>query len=162
MHTQEMPSTAREALLDDIYALECEAFPPDEAATREKFLMRITHAPELFLVAFDAAGRVFGFVNGTAVAGAIGLTHDTMSTHDAAGDLVCIHGVAVAAAHRRRGWGARLVRYYVQAVARRQFALLCKAEKAKFYREDCGFTDDRGPSAVVHGRDTWLELRRSK
>ncbi len=158
---QELPVAMREPLLDEIYALECAAFPPDEAATREKLLLRISQAPELFLVAF-ADGHVFGFVNGTAVDSARGLTHDSMSSHDAAGDLVCIHGVVVAAAQRRRGWGAKLVRYYVDAVARREFALLCKSDRAKFYRQDCGFVDDRGPSAVVHGQDTWLELRRTK
>lgn len=149
----------REQVLDRVFELEAASFPPDEAATRAKLALRIAQAPELFLIA-RVNGTVVAFVNGTAAPSAEGLTHDTMDRHDPLGDLVCIHGVVVDASLRRRGWGARLLRYYVRTVVRSRFALLCKLGLVPFY-ESCGFVNS-GPSTVVHGADQWFDLHLTR
>jgi 2'-5' RNA ligase len=128
----DLPVASREGLIDDIYELERQSFPADEAASREKIAMRVKNAPELFLIG-RRKGKLFGFVNGTAVSSAIGLTHDTMSTHDPNGDLVCVHSVVTHHTMRHRGYGGALVRYYCAAVARRHFALLCKQDLVSIF-----------------------------
>lgn len=110
-------------MLDRIHELEAASYPEDEAATYDKLKFRIENASNVFLVALSAEGdgepKVVGFVCGTQTR-ASKLTHESMSTHDADGALLCIHSgeqrpwavgalslwVARAQA-RRRGAGAR-------------------------------------------------------
>ena len=84
----------RPPCLDDLpalLALETASYPPDEAATREKLAMRIEDAADVFMVAMRPAdSAIVGFVCGTCTAAA-GLTHESMSTHDPEGQLLCVH-----------------------------------------------------------------------
>ena len=77
--------------LPALLALETASYPPDEAATREKLAMRIEDAADVFMVAMRPAdSAIVGFVCGTCTAAA-GLTHESMSTHDPEGQLLCVH-----------------------------------------------------------------------
>ncbi|KAI8472845.1 MAG: acyl-CoA N-acyltransferase [Monoraphidium minutum] len=174
--------------LDEIYAIEAASYPEDEAATREKLEYRIRNAPEVFLVCIssggdasgssggggDAAGgangagraaaqdEIVGYACGTC-SGAAALTHESMSTHQPGGRLLCIHSVAIAAPHRRRGVASRLLAAYVQYAAAgapglEEARLLCKEDLVPLYAR-AGFSL-LGPSPVVHGRDQWMEMAR--
>ncbi|KAG2454440.1 hypothetical protein HYH02_001459 [Chlamydomonas schloesseri] len=150
--------------LDRIHALEEASYPADEAATYEKLKFRIENASNVFLVALSApegAGepQVVGFVCGTQTR-APKLTHESMSTHDADGSLLCIHSVVVDPALRRRGLATRMLRAYTPYVCATTphltgIRLLSKQDLVPLY-EAAGFKV-LGPSDVVHGADVWYE-----
>jgi len=140
--------------------LELTSYPADEAATPEKLAQRAEHAGEYFLGLFGPKEELVGFVCGTTTAGD-SLTEETMSTHDAAGTLLCIHSVVVAERYRRCGVAVAMLKTYMTAVAQtgtaRAAALIAKKHLVPLY-EKSGF-DLVGPSEVVHGADPWYELR---
>ncbi|PNW70672.1 hypothetical protein CHLRE_17g729750v5 [Chlamydomonas reinhardtii] len=150
-------------MLDRIHELEAASYPEDEAATYDKLKFRIENASNVFLVALSAEGdgepKVVGFVCGTQTR-ASKLTHESMSTHDADGALLCIHSVVVDAALRRRGLATRMLRAYTAYVAATSpdltgIRLLTKQNLIPLY-EGAGFTL-LGPSDVEHGADLWYE-----
>lgn len=124
-------------------------------------------APGQFLAAVHAsasgaggADALVGYVCGT-LAAAPPLTHASMSAHDPAGSLLCIHSVCVAAPERRRGLASRLLRAYLpfaQAMTPNmtEVRLLCKPPLVPLYAA-AGF-GVVGPSAVVHGAEPWTEM----
>lgn len=144
--------------LDRIYALEAASYPEDEAATYEKLQYRIEHASGVFLVALqlqaasavtqpndavtstgdngssaaDRQEHLAGFVCGT-LTSAGKLTHESMSTHDPDGTLLCIHSVVVESSQRRKGLATRMLKAYLQFVqgstpALQGVRLLCKED----------------------------------
>ncbi len=77
-------------------------------------------------------------------------------------DLLAIHSVCVDAAHRRRGVASRLLRAYLSYVqgitpGLREVRLICKEKLIPLYA-GAGFKMV-GPSDVVHGKDSWFEMR---
>jgi predicted N-acetyltransferase YhbS len=150
--------------LPEIIALEKSSYPADEAASTEALRFRAANASELFRVVRGENNTVIGFVCSTAVAaGATTLSHDSMSTHNPAGTVVCIHSVVVADGHRRAGVGSAIVRMYVEELkstcAYERVLLLSKEHLVGFYERSGGFVNV-GPSAINHGKDTWFELRK--
>eukprot|EP00850_Spirogloea_muscicola_P006594 SM000031S11603 [mRNA] locus=s31:609614:610837:+ [translate_table: standard] len=137
-------------------------YPKDEAASSGTLRYRINNAPEYFLVG-ELGGVVAGFVCGTLAAGDR-LDHECMRRHDPAGGTLCMYSVCVAPAFQRRGIGQRIVKGYVAAVRACQLQvhtirLICKEVLVPFY-ERAGFTVV-GASAVVHGKDPWIECMLS-
>ncbi len=98
--------------LDACFALESSSYPADEAATRSKLEMRIRSAPNVFLLAMQQE-RIVGFTCGTGTTSAK-LTHESMSTHEPEGQLLCIHSVVVAEGLRRKGIATRMLRAYLR------------------------------------------------
>jgi ribosomal protein S18 acetylase RimI-like enzyme len=155
----------RPATPDDLpalAALEAASYPPDEAASQERFAERLEAAPECFWLA-EEDGALVGFVCGTRAAEAT-LTHASMAAHAPAGPSLCIHSVVVAAARRRAGLGTRLVEGYLGRTADlpglERWLLICKEHLIGFYAAN-GF-ERVGPSTVVHGQDPWFEMRRER
>ena len=145
-----------------LFALEEASYPSDEAATLAGIVKRIDEAGDFFLVA-EVDGEIAGFVNGTLTTSSE-LTHDTMSTHEPTGSLLCVHSVVVAPELRRKGLALSMLGRYLDGLkgsgpgARvREIRLLCKEVLRPLY-EKAGF-ELVGPSKVVHGKDQWLEMK---
>jgi len=144
------------------FELEVAGYPADEAASLEGLTFRQAKAGEFFMVA-EEESAVRGFVCGTLSAGST-LEHDTMSDHVPEGRLLCIHSVCVEEAWRRRKLGSRLLSAYLRFVAGvaphvEEVRLICKEHLVSFY-EAGGFAVV-GPSPVVHGADSWIEMVQS-
>ncbi|EFN57722.1 hypothetical protein CHLNCDRAFT_51000 [Chlorella variabilis] len=135
-------------------------YPPDEAASRERLLYRLENAADQFLVAVKD-DQIVGFICGT-LTKADRLTEDSMGQHEPDGGLLAIHSVAVDAAHRRQRVATRLLQAYKAYVCSSTpclttLRLICKEPLLSLYK-NCGF-QMVGPSAVVHGKDPWFEMR---
>lgn len=125
--------------VDAISQLESASYPSDEAATPEKLSYRAEHAKDFFLVAIDGSSdhdpqrpqhSVIGFVCSTLTA-SLSLTHESMSTHDPDGKVLCIHSVVIEASRRRQNIGSRLMTAYINFVKAtsphvEEIRLLCK------------------------------------
>mmetsp|Transcript_2552 Transcript_2552/g.5685 ORF Transcript_2552/g.5685 Transcript_2552/m.5685 type:complete len:184 (-) Transcript_2552:144-695(-) len=150
--------------LDRVHSLEATSYPVDEAATYEKLKFRIESACNVFLLAIDSGSdQIIGFTCGTCTS-APTLTHESMSTHDPDGKLLCIHSVVVAHEHRRKGLASRMLKAYIAYVQGTtpdlaEIRLISKEQLVKLY-QGVGFKLI-GPSDVVHGADKWFELAYS-
>ena len=150
---------------DRVFALEEQSYPADEAATREGIEKRMKEAGRFFLLA-TLSNEVVGVVNGTLTASS-SLTHETMSTHDPNGTLLCVHSVVVSPAHRRKGLALAMLATYLARLRDenakdsektvKEVRLLCK-ENLKALYQKAGF-DLVGISSVVHGKDQWFEMK---
>ncbi|KAJ0399451.1 hypothetical protein ATCC90586_003796 [Pythium insidiosum] len=145
-----------------VIAMEAASYPADEAADAAKIRFRLQQAPAFFRVARLRGddGALVGFVNGT-LSTEQTLTEHAMSTHDARGELLCIHSVVIDSAHRRRGLATKMLTAYVQYVVHecpqvRRIALIAKTPLVAFYVQ-CGFRVTR-LSPVCHGQDPWFEF----
>lgn len=145
------------AELDAIAALERSSYASDEAASAAALAHRLAVAPELFVGAYEAKSQaLLGFVCGTRSPRQ--LTEESMSGHDPDGPLVCIHSVVVRADARRQGVATTLVREYLRRLpANTTVALIARAHHVPLYM-GIGFAS-RGPSPVVHGAGTWMEMQ---
>ena len=66
--------------LERAYAIESAGYPEDEAATKEKLLLRIRDAPQYFYGAFEGS-QLLGFVCGT-LSTQEQLTEEAMCAHE--------------------------------------------------------------------------------
>ncbi|KAL9645272.1 hypothetical protein ABK040_002472 [Willaertia magna] len=149
-------------LLDDIYQLEKESYPEDEAATFDKLKFRIENANDLFKIYVNPTttnNELIGFVCSTRTNQSI-LTHDTMSTHQPNGKTICIHSVVIKDKYRRNGIGSEMLKKYLNYLSEnfkgQYCVLLSKEYLIKFY-ENVGFKT-KGLSSVSHGKEQWYEL----
>ena len=143
--------------------IETASFPEDEAASPDQLAYRQAHAGSYFRVAKHAnAGteeeELIGFICGTLCRT---MTEESMRHHDPQGQLLAIHGVVVAAAHRRQGVASAMLRDYIATIQRehptlQKMVLLSKAHLLSFY-VNCGFKVLR-PSPIVHGSEQWFDL----
>lgn len=94
---------ARPQDMDRVYEIELESFPPEEAATKEKYVWRQNRYPELFLVAEDGRGRVCGCI--CMISTSAALIDDTVFEMDPIPDgrTCAILTVMTEAAARRQG-----------------------------------------------------------
>ncbi|KAF0729419.1 hypothetical protein Ae201684_012920 [Aphanomyces euteiches] len=149
----------KESDADEVHRIEAASYPSDEAASLSQIQLRLREAHVFFLGAFRE-GALVGFVNGT-LSPHRELAEETMSSHNPNGRFLCIHSVAVDAAHRRQGLATAILKHYVEYILTDQpqveaILLLAKPYLAQFYIS-CGFHVTR-LSPVVHGQDAWLEL----
>ncbi|RLN96307.1 hypothetical protein BBJ28_00003565 [Nothophytophthora sp. Chile5] len=152
-----------EAEICRVAAMEAASYPADEAASESGIRFRQQSAGAFFWVAYlqhEDKETLVGFVNGT-LSAQDELEEETMSQHDPAGALLCIHSVVVDPAYRRQGLAAQMLKQYVRGVCETQpqvkrMMLIAKAYLVQFY-VNCGFAVTR-LSPVIHGQDPWFEL----
>ena len=154
-------STATSSDVGRVHALERASYPEDEAATEEGIRMRIAEAGEFFVLAETESRTLAGFVNGTLTTGDA-LTHESMESHEPSGHLLCIHSVVVEEKQRRTGVGLRMLEHYLERLRSpdsrvKEVRLICKDKLKTFYTK-AGFSLI-GPSAVVHGKEQWFEMK---
>ena len=152
-----------------IAEIESNSYPPDEAASPENLRYRVENAGDYFLVGCSAgsgpvgADEIVSYVCGTLIKGET-LTHESMSTHDADGDTLCIHSVVTEGGHRRKQIGTKTLKAYMRWITTatpqvERVLLLCKRNLIGFY-EGAGLKMV-GESDVVHGKDQWYEMEQS-
>ena len=118
--------------IEQVLTLEQDSFPPDEAATFDSLMLRITEAPKFFykLVDHENSSEVIGFVNGTCIRGSV-IYHDSMTSHIQGGETLVIHSVTITERKRRSGLGIRMLSEYINSIRLstnvRRILLLSKA-----------------------------------
>jgi len=141
--------------LERAYAIESAGYPEDEAATKEKLLLRIRDAPQYFYGAFEGS-QLLGFVCGT-LSTQEQLTEEAMSVHEPDGTTLCIHSVVVDEPWRRKGLATWMLQEYLAQVGEAgasRVLLICKEHLLGFYTK-AGFAN-LGLSEIVHGQDPWF------
>ena len=145
--------------LDAVTAVEAVCFPPEEAANRDTFRVRLQQFPERFFVA-EQEDCVIGIVNGCA--SDLPLIEDRLfhkEGHEPNGCNQMIFGLAVLPEYQCRGIGAMLM-HRIISFAREQgmknVVLTCKAHKVAYY-EKFGFVN-LGVSVSNHGGAQWFEM----
>ena len=150
---------ARPQDMDRVYEIELESFPPEEAATKEKYVWRQKRYPELFLVAEDGRGRVCGCI--CMISTSAALIDDTVFEMDPIPDgrTCAILTVMTEADARRQGVAGLLLEAGIDA-ARQQnmesIVLTCKEHLVHYYSR-FGF-EKVGVSASVHGGAVWYDM----
>jgi ribosomal protein S18 acetylase RimI-like enzyme len=152
--------TVTEADLDACYHIETNAFPPAEAATREKIAKRIHLFPQGFLVA-EIDDKLVGMVNSGATnqADMTGAELKDLVGFDADGKNVAIFSVSVLPDYRGRGIATRLMQRFIadcRHMKKAKLLLLCKTELIPMY-EKFGFVDD-GESESSYAGESWHEM----
>lgn len=146
--------------LDAVTAVEQACFPPQEAATREAFALRLNTFPESFLVALDA-DRIIGIVNGCCTTEPYlgDELYEPGCPHAAGNPWQTVFGLAVLPEYQHQGVAGMLLRELI-ALSRQRgkkgLILTCKQEKIRFY-EGFGFRC-RGLSDSSHGGAVWYDM----
>jgi len=145
-------------LLDEVFRVEHESFPPDEAASRQTLETRMRLAPDYFFGAFRD-GRLVGFINGTITEGSV-LHLQDFYKHDENGKMMIIHGVVTRKEDRRKGVATEMLKKYLEILKLNKqiqvIALLSKDRLVHFYNR-FGFQQVR-VSEVRLGVDLWNEM----
>ena len=151
---------------ESLYSLECASFPPDEAATLDGMILRVTQAPECFYkwkIIDDKNNdceRVIGMINGTKTT-SNNVTHESMEMHEPKGRIAVIHSVTIDPNYRRLKHATKMLKEYIKEMRKNStidiLLLLCKQHLIAFY-QSCGFQFVK-VSDVVHGADTWFEMK---
>lgn len=154
----------RTATLDDLDAIagvEAECFPPQEAATRERFAERLKYFPSHFWLMLDGE-KLISFVEGMTT-DEHDLTDEMYShaeIHSESGKWQMIFGVCTLPEYRRKGFAGELMRRAIhdsRENGREGLVLTCKAEMSQWY-ERFGFVCE-GLSGSVHGGAVWYQMR---
>lgn len=146
--------------LDRLVVIENQGFTPEEAASKEAFIRRISKIADTFLVA-TIDEEVVGFVNGPVV-DALYITDDLFADikpNAATGGVQSILGIAVEESYRNRGIAKKLLKAIediATAQQRTAISLTCKAHLIGFY-ESCGY-ENHGESDSQHGGVHWYNL----
>lgn len=144
--------------LDRVYKLEVASYPEDEAASREKLFYRFIFAKRYFQC-FVVEDKVIGFVCGTK-ANETELTEHTMSVHEKDGRHLMVHSVVIDGEYRKKGYGLRMMREYVERQRKERellsIRLVCKQHLISFYSKS-GFRLI-GKSELEHGQDSWYDM----
>lgn len=146
--------------LDAVAAIEAAAFPPAEAASKERFRGRMeVYGSHFFLlwVGDKAVGVVDGMVTDSPT------IHDDMfedpTLHNEKGQWAAVFGLAVLPAYRRHGYAAKLMQKFISQAreqGRRGCILTCKQRLIPYY-EKFGYVN-QGVSRSVHGGATWFDM----
>ncbi|KAL7556846.1 hypothetical protein ACA910_016320 [Epithemia clementina (nom. ined.)] len=159
-------------------ALEQASYPEDEAASKTTLQYRQHQAAPYFCCAvMDSAGGtdheageiLVGYVCSTRCNS---FTGDSMTTHEATGQMLAIHSVVVPHEYRRQGVATYMLKEYIKHISNfnsqcfddegkrgspiEKIVLLAKANLLTFYCK-AGFRVVR-PSPIVHGSEQWYEL----
>lgn len=162
--------TASYTDLDSIYDIESASFPNSEAATYASLAKRLQVFPDHHWVleedmnpdtSDNIAQKILGFI-GTVVT-SYDRIQDEMFTnanlHNSKGNWLAVLSLAIAPAHRNKGFASQLLREVIQktkANGKTGITLTCKKDLVGFY-EGFGFKDVR-ISASGHGGAIWHDM----
>ncbi|WP_219336547.1 GNAT family N-acetyltransferase [Alloscardovia macacae] len=151
--------------LEQLAALEAEAFPGEEAASEQSIRERIQTFPECFWIAEaceENQTHILAAINGmcTHIPDLMDEMYEKASLHDPHGEWQMIFSVASAKDHRGEGYPSRLMNALIddaQIQKRKGIVLTCKEALIGFY-ERFGFVDE-GVSSSEHGGAVWHQMR---
>lgn len=153
------------------FEIEQASYPEDEAASKSILQYRQHFAEKYFRCAVVVEDnednhdveQIIGFISATRCRV---FTAESMSTHDATGPVLAIHSIVVEKQYRRRGIATAMLQNYIEAMYSMPFdgveriVLLAKVHLLPFYL-GAGFAV-LGISDIVHGKEPWYYLERSK
>lgn len=146
--------------LQQLLAIENAGFTPEEAATKDAFIERISLISDTFIVA-EKEGEIVGFINGP-VMNQLYITDDLfekIEKNPATGGIQSILGIAVAPTARKQGIAQQLLEEFVtrsKQADRKAISLTCKEHLIAFY-EQFGYVN-HGLSSSTHGGVAWFNL----
>ena len=152
--------TAEISDLPACHTIECQCFPPCEAAWTTSIMNRIEHFSEGFIVA-EQEGKVIGQCN-SGCTSKDDITDEKFKQligHDPEGENMVIFSLSVLPDHQAKGVGGQLLdKFIVQSrrLNKKRILLLCKEELIDFYTSR-GFVDN-GVSESDHGNAKWHEM----
>ncbi len=149
---------ARPADLDRIAEIEAESFPPEEAASREKYAWRLANYPDYFIVG-ESEEKIISVICMIPMAAAV-INDDIFEMEKVPVGTVCaVLDVMTAASCRGCGAAEQMLKEAIE-IARQQgmtsMALTCKEHLIHYYAK-FGF-EKQGLSASVHGGAVWDDM----
>lgn len=152
---------ARPQDMDRVYEIELESFPPEEAATKEKYIWRQERYPDLFLIAEDGASHICGCICMISM-GASFIDDSVFEMEKVPDGKTCaILTVMTEAAARNKGVAAQLLEAAIETASRQNMesiVLTCKDHLVHYYSR-FGF-EKAGLSQSVHGGAVWYDMVR--
>lgn len=144
--------------LDKISAIEAECFPPEEAASKEKYTWRLANYPDYFIVG-EAEREIVGVVCMIPMATPV-IDDDIFEMEKVPMGTVCaVLSVMTAAAWQKQGVAEQMLNAAVETARQldmTSMALTCKEHLIHYYAR-FGF-EKQGISASVHGGAVWYDM----
>lgn len=149
---------AQAADLDQIAEIERESFPPEEAASREKYAWRLANYPDYFILG-ESEKKIVGVICMIPMAAPV-ISDDIFEMERLPMGTVCaVLSVMTAAPNRGQGVAGQMLEAAID-IARKQgmtsMALTCKDHLIHYYSK-FGF-EKQGLSASVHGGAAWYDM----
>jgi len=147
--------------LDELFEIEQECFPKEQAASYEALKGRLLVYPDNFFLLKDG-DRIVSFINGPC-SNAKDLCDDMYVDpflHDESGTWQFLLGVDTRTAYRNHGCASRLMHECINECRRQGrsgIVLTCLENMIPFY-ERFGFANE-GISESVHGDELWYQMR---
>lgn len=139
--------------LDELHNIECLAFPPEKAASKEAFAYRLNHFPQWFFKA-ESYGQIVGLIDGSRSDKPY-ITDDLYEQDggfDYNGEHLLIYGLAVHPKFRHNNIAHSLMAHILEKAATagiRHVSLTCKESLIGFY-ESMGYSN-HGISESIKG-----------
>lgn len=153
----------KESDLDRCFDIETLSYAGDEAATKEKVLLRIQRYPEGFIV-LENKEEIVGFINSGATH-KVELSDETFKElvgHDPQGEYIVIMSVVVHPHYQGQGMANKLLNSFINTMRtldKTEIYLICQTELMNMYAKH-GFVYI-GESDSSHGGLSWHEMSLS-
>ena len=147
--------------LDELFQIEQECFPPNEAATKKDLHERLTIYPNHFLL-FLKDDKIVSFINGL-VTNKKDLSDEMFENatlHEEYGCWQMIFGLNTLPDYRGNGYAGKLIKKMIETAKKEKrsgIVLTCKKELVNYYSK-FGFVDE-GISDSKHGGEVWNQMR---
>ena len=147
--------------LNDIYRVESECFPQNEAATKKELKERLTYYPNHFWLIFKDK-KLIAFADGftTDSEDLDDEMYKDASLHDENGSWQMIFGLNTLPEYRNRGYATMLIEHIINTAEKEKrsgVVLTCKKDMISYYSK-FGFADE-GISKSKHGGESWNQMR---
>ncbi len=146
--------------LERLHGIECLAFPPEKAASKEAFEYRLKNFPKWFFKA-ELGGEIVGLIDGSRSVSPY-ITDDLYEQDggfDENGENLLIYGLAVHPHYTHNRIAHKLMEHMLSAARTagvRHVSLTCRKSLTGFY-EGMGYTN-HGLSASVKGNDVSYDM----
>lgn len=150
------PAAVRD--LPEIYRIECNSFPPAEAASLAKYAWRLEHYPEYFFVG-EVNKKTVSVV--CVIPTALSVIEDGLFEMEKmpVGKTAAILSVMTDESQRQRGYATLTLRKVIEIMREmgmESACLTCKEHLISYY-EKFGFSK-LGVSASIHGGAVWYDM----
>ncbi len=150
--------TAKEADLQRIFVIEEESFPPEEAASLEKYRWRLEHFPEYFLVG-ETEEEIAAVVCMIPMKAKV-ITDEIFEMEEVPrGNTCAVLTVMTGAKYRKQGLAEQMLKEAIEVcrgLSMKSMALTCKEHLIHYYAK-FGF-EKIGVSQSVHGGAVWYDM----
>ena len=147
--------------LNEIFEIESECFPKEQAASFARIKERLETYPDHFWL-LKKDGIIISYVNGmcTDKKDLSDEMYSDVHMHDENGDWQMLFGVCTRKQYRNKGYASKVIQACIEESkqkGRKGIVLTCLENRIPFY-ERCGFVNE-GISSSVHGDVTWFQMR---